>query len=289
MGYVPAVPERHSIWVQRQYGLPGPWTDDPVLANSKFTNVFRVLDRGSQYLLTEILQPNFEQSWIDAAFGAWMYRFTNRPEPWVKYIEMAGHAPRVDDLTDGTMREAFETIHAEGGPIFSPAYRIIGGPEYAGRPKIEWLVDAAHETWLNDQWTMELLRRRADAEAMIETFSRTSRVGPFMSMQVITDIGYVDPEYDENAYVVEGPGSIIGARHVGVEPKELFRRSYEHWLGDGSVHLDLPDGRRYTPSLMDVQNTYCEFGKYIKRSLTNLKSPYKPVGPADPPVLPQHW
>ena len=46
--------ERHKIWERRQAGEPGPWTRDPILASRKFTNVFRVLDPGTQFVLTDL-------------------------------------------------------------------------------------------------------------------------------------------------------------------------------------------------------------------------------------------
>ncbi len=47
--------ERHKIWLKRQAGDPGPWTDDPILATRKFTNVFRILDPGTQFVVQELL------------------------------------------------------------------------------------------------------------------------------------------------------------------------------------------------------------------------------------------
>ena len=48
--YQHMVRERHQIWLARQNGATYPWTSDPVLANRKFTNMFRVLDPGSQFV-----------------------------------------------------------------------------------------------------------------------------------------------------------------------------------------------------------------------------------------------
>jgi hypothetical protein len=47
--------ERMRIFHQRADGMPGPWTDDPVLSRHKFTNVYRAADRISQYLIPEVI------------------------------------------------------------------------------------------------------------------------------------------------------------------------------------------------------------------------------------------
>ena len=55
LDYLEFVEERHRIWEKRRSGEPQPWTEDHVLQDRKFTNVFRVLDYGSQFLLTNLL------------------------------------------------------------------------------------------------------------------------------------------------------------------------------------------------------------------------------------------
>lgn len=64
------------------------------------------------------------------------------------------------------------------------------------------------------------------------------------------------------------------------------------WLDDGRVYVTLPDGSIWYPSLMDVQNTLCEFGKYVKhmgRGGNDTKKPYKGSGSTPLPVYPAHW
>jgi len=42
------VKERHAIYIARREGKLGPWTNDPILSQYKFTNVFREIDAESQ-------------------------------------------------------------------------------------------------------------------------------------------------------------------------------------------------------------------------------------------------
>ena len=47
--------ERQAIFLRRMENLVGPWTQDPILQRYKFTNVYRVLDRVSQYLIRTVI------------------------------------------------------------------------------------------------------------------------------------------------------------------------------------------------------------------------------------------
>ncbi|WP_349934505.1 nucleotide kinase domain-containing protein [Bacteroides cellulosilyticus] len=44
--------KRMDIFWKRYEGSPYPWTDDPILKEHKFTNVYRSSDRVSQYLIS---------------------------------------------------------------------------------------------------------------------------------------------------------------------------------------------------------------------------------------------
>ena len=46
--------ERHTIWKKRNSGWAEPWTLSEYMDKYRFTNVYRELDRGSQYFQREI-------------------------------------------------------------------------------------------------------------------------------------------------------------------------------------------------------------------------------------------
>lgn len=47
--------ERQRIFFRRLRHERPPWTNDPVLANHRFTNAYRASDRVSQYLINEVI------------------------------------------------------------------------------------------------------------------------------------------------------------------------------------------------------------------------------------------
>ena len=47
--------ERQNIFWKKKNGEKAPWTDDPILQTYKFCNSYRVNDRVSQYLLSNVI------------------------------------------------------------------------------------------------------------------------------------------------------------------------------------------------------------------------------------------
>ena len=124
-------------------------------------------------------------------------------------------------------------------------------------------------------------------------------MGDFMSMQILTDWGYYWPGHDENEFVVAGPGSRRGVAELfrgsaGPKAEDVIRWVRGQWLEDVTCPLvPLPGGLHRPPSLMDIQNTFCEFSKYMRyiKQERVTGAPYRPAhpGPQPSPILPHHW
>jgi hypothetical protein len=116
-----------------------------------------------------------------------------------------------------------------------------------------------------------------------------------MSMQILTDWGYLYPQ-DENEFIVPGPGARRGIQAITKTPDQVgfLRFAREELLaGDDCPTLNLDDkGSVRYPSIMDVQNTMCEFSKYVRYlDSGKVMNPYRPAHPGvqPDPILPQHW
>lgn len=289
MMYLDFVSERHRIWEQRQAGDPQPWTDDPILAGRKFTNVYRVLDPGSQFVFEMADDDPDEHTLMVRAL---LYRFTNRPEFWRTTRRVMGRWPAVADLDDGTLAEAWRvTKEVLGVQMFSGAYICMpnpGGKFTPGLDKLAATVMLARRVLhpVGSDYCWPELSKVTTLQERFQVLSGPHAMGGFMTQQVLTDWGYVFGPDQENTFVADGPGSRVGAKHLGLKPQDAFR-----W-GRESIHGVTLEGR--PPSLMDVQNCFCEFGKYVRfqnRLAPAVTKIYQPVhpGPQPTPVLPKHW
>jgi hypothetical protein len=287
--YINFVVERHHVWVQRSRQFPPPWTNDHILLERKFTNVFRILDYGSQFLVKELLYDE-DATPSDVLFRAILYRYTNRPEPWVYFRERHGHYPEVTDLKRGKLQATWQAYNAQGGPIFGTAYRMFVGQENKGSTRLGWAIDTAKEVFDGRKTFSRHFYNADSLEDRIQVLrEEVPRCAAFMSMQIATDMGYSPyPIGTEDDYVVPGPGCQAGAAVLGMNGLDAIE-----WAKDQigtAIAIALPNGNR-NPSRMDIQNTLCEFSKYHRYNLLPPTGrPYRPVHPVLPePFYPPHW
>lgn len=298
--YLQFVKERHLVWERRYAGQPGPWTDDPVLQRRKFCNVFRAIDHGSQFVIKELLYGDDRTgiTTADVFMRSFLYRYTNRPEPWEFFHVMHGRYPLRHDLDSGLLLDTWRAYAANGGTVFGVAYKMFVGQENRGVDRLTWAVRLAEEYFAEGTAhdTVQRLARCTSLQERLDVLRTIPRCADFMSMQVATDIGYsAHVQGDENETVLHGPGSRKGAGHIvpGAKPVDVIRwLQEEFWsvLPDAPA-LALPDGREHRLSLMDVQNSLCEFGKYMRYRANGPARGYRPAHPGQQPriMLPEHW
>lgn len=289
--YLDFVEARHNVWVERQVGAPAPWTSDPIVASRKFTNVFRVLDPGSQFIF-ELEDDSV--SLRDNLMRLFLYRHTGRVEAWKFLLSDLGEYPTVDNLED--VLESWRAYREGGSPVFTGAYLVYPQSATPGSDKLESIVRLTQRLFgAGGTVARDFIQAETQAERFA-TLRRNKGVADFMSMQILTDWGYTKfAQGDlENEFVVPGPGCRKGISHLTDTPDQVnflrFARA-EVLMGDNVPTLHLPSGERY-PSIMDIQNTMCEFSKYIRFwEKGTAGKPYVPAHPgAQPePVLPAHW
>jgi hypothetical protein len=301
--------ERHRIWEQRQAGAPQPWTNDPILAGRKFTNVFRVLDPGTQFLFTDLFTPDLDSR--DILMRAFLYRHTGRVETW-EYLDLTTGYPTVDNLED--VRAAWhsyrgaakvtirgkEARNAAGGTknvfqrsLFTSAYLVFPQSDTPGTDKLDSIIDLTKRLFTpgSPQDIMPAWERARTQAERFKLLRQNKGVGDFMAMQVLTDWGYQCGEDREDEFLVPGPGSIKGAKAIDPAAKtmDVVHRVVKEVQA-------LPHGPRLgyrRPSLMDIgSNLLCEWSKYVRfREQPLPTKPYQPAhpGPQAPPVLPDYY
>lgn len=291
--YLDFVCERHYIWEQRQAGLPQPWTEDPILRGQKFTNVFRVLDPGSQFVFK--LQ---DEDPLGTLMRLFLYRHTGRVEAWDFVVRALW--PSMGDVE--SIGNALMRYRESGEKIFTSAYLVYPQSAERGTDKLASIIDLTQRLIDNGSFTDFLM-----ADSQVERFAclrRNKGVADFMSMQILTDWGYTKhADGDrEDEFVIPGPGAVRGAALLDpTQPAQAVLRSCWQALRLEASCPELPvlvepDGAvvlNRLPSLMDVQNTLCEYSKYARyraKGATTVRD-YRPAHPGvqDAPILPAHW
>lgn len=265
---------RHSIW-------EGKAVKSPVLTTRKFTNVFRVLDRGSQYLLDLM---NLHDDPLDRLALSYFYRQVNRPDTMDAIMtEGADYVPDASDIFDPSWydRVVAPVAAARPGAFLSGAYMILVSPGDS-RPTVQKMqaVFPAAKPYL------ETVAAEPSLEGRVKLLQKTPGLGPFMAMQIATDLGYCEGETDqENTFVLAGPGSKRGVGYLLGKEYATAKESYEVITNFPVNQLPaLPYSNGRPPSWMDIQNVFCEYSKYarmIERGERGGTKPYQRHGEFD--------
>jgi hypothetical protein len=259
-------------------------TLDPILQTYRFTNCYRVLDRVSQYLIKRVIAQQ-QVSQRDLLFRILLFKTFNKVSTW-EWIDQ--HVEDEIRHYDGWV-EDYEVIlreHQGGMKLFAPAYRYASGYSSYGyfdkyRNYLRMIEDVV-------QHHEQLLTSSTYEELFLQLW-RQPMIGPFFAMQFATDINYSElVDFDENDFVYPGPGcrrgvakvwgcsfrddeSIMGRLSQTVDEQYKFNFPCLLW-----EQTDADDGstreRQRALSLMDVQNLYCEFDKYLRLDKPELNS-----------------
>lgn len=279
--YEDMVMERHRIWLLRQSQEPPPWTENVILRNLKMTNMFRVLDPGSQFVLTDL----FCDDPTDFLARCVFYRITNLPSTWRAIKNTFGRYPLAKDFVEyeHVLAEFLDSYRTAGNKIFSGAYIIIPNPGVAGDKMVDALGLVRHFV---EKKAMSF-QLAGSQEERYHVLRSTKGIGRFLAMQILTDWGYGQPVNREDEFIVAGPGAARGAAHLNPDvPAETTIKdlAFRIWWDDPLVQIN-----GHGLGLMNTQNTLCEFSKYVREMTHPRKvTPYKPAHPGwqEKPVLP---
>jgi len=267
--------ERQSIFFRRLMAREGPWTDDPILAQYKFTNAYRASDRVSQYLIRNVIYAG-DQSPTDVFFRIMIFKLFNRIETWELLREAVGEICSAT-YSYNTYESVLGEALAKRRRIYSAAYIMPSG-------KREFHSSRKHQNHLRLLEFMmanDLPGRLADARSMkdaFELFLSCPTVGPFLAYQFVTDLNYATSiDFSEMSFVAPGPGARDGIRKCfrdtgGLNDAEIIKvvadRQEEEFERLGIAFQSLW-GRRL--QLIDCQNLFCEVDKYARIAHPEIK------------------
>lgn len=293
--------ERQQVWLRRLSGDRGPLTNDPVIANYRFTNTYRVLDRVSQYMLRHVVYdgPHSPQ---DMLLRLLFFKIFNRIGTWEQVTAEYGTI-NTASFDVGVLDKVLTSIRERGGRVYSNAYitppiRGVEGPKHLG-----------HLLWLEQVLNDGLERDFATAKSLGEVYERLTRYdgfGPFLAYQFAVDVAYTPlTTATEDDFMVPGPGAMDGVAKCfpGSSKHDATRIIYDvcaeqdDWFERYGIAFPGLLGRRLRP--IDCQNLFCEISKYARVAhpaavgslgRTRIKQTYQRNPASMPPLfLPPKW
>lgn len=277
--------ERQQIKINRDQGLPKPWTADPILQNYRFCNVYREDDVVTKFIRKNITPEKYGEAFVGAMVIA---RWFNRVETIQEMIRLGEYdllrSWTIDlDVWSQMMRKRLGNLK----PIITGAY-IIKTPN--GMDKLHGLIWSMrqilpHAIELQNYFGAETMTLQRATELL----SEYPYLGPFMAYEVVTDLRWsvLSHASDINLWANPGPGAARGlSRLLGYAP-DFFNRGSKKDVEVMMLHMRellrfAHQPENWDPSLpkwemREVEHTLCEVDKYlrVKNSEGTPKQLYK--------------
>jgi hypothetical protein len=241
--------ERHQIYLNRAAGQPRPWTEEPVLQQYRFTNVFRELDKTTLWFRDKVREPLRDSQAVLPATV--LFRMLNRIETgeavFCQRDLITGESAfdlYMAGAKVGVVRDAVHTFVGKRGPYVTGAYIISTPPDSAKlegalkivdgfkRGRAEYTRHADGNTWPKMGWkelSLALLNEPGShtLEGVFDWLRQFPYLGSFHSYEIVTDLRHTSllrRASDVLTWANMGPGAQRGLNRIAGRAKETDGR-----------------------------------------------------------------
>ena len=253
-------------------------TTDSILRRYKFTNVYRACDRVSQYLIRNVIYDNDDKRYssADILLRILVFKIFNKPETW-EYIRQTYGEISCSDFDVKYLSRLLSERQTHFA-IFNNAYMMTGSHKrYNNLPtKHEKWLTMVKEEFLGEGIIDDVLHAKS-LEEIYNILRKCSFLGSFLAYQYAIDFNYSPYiNFDENSFVVAGIGAVRGIQKCFIshgntyEDAILYTKQHFHELQAKYGFTDFKPLEYREPSLLDLQNCFCETDKYLRVKLPDL-------------------
>jgi hypothetical protein len=270
--------DRQKAFEARVSGAPWPWSEDPILQEYKFCNVFRAADRVSQYMIRDVAYNDDDATPQDRLFQIVAFRTFSNIRTWESVTAMLGRSPRLADLADDSFERVLTATRDENGGLYTGAFILCATDAY-GRS----IKHLNHVALFRHMFLMEGLADRLLSATSLESvylmLHEFPLMGDFMSYQTAIDLNYsAQINFSEDDFTQPGPGAVRGIKKVFLDLNGLTPRETIMWMVDNQEaeferlghEFNGLWGRRL--HAIDAQGLFCETDKYCREAVPELTS-----------------
>ena len=267
---------RYQIMLDKDDGLPSPWTKDPILQRFRFCNVFREDDTTTRWIRKHISLKGYGDKTMQALMIA---RWFNRVSTLERLLpsDSTIHRLRINLFLDWKSSEARKRLK-DVRPVVTGAY-IISTP--GGMSKLDGIIQIIE--WMQpDMYHLAVRIERGDTtlREATEHLTQYRYMGHFMAYELVTDMrhaGLLDTAPDIMTWANPGPGCARGAGRVMGKGSDHYNRGnhadYEALQNVMQALLHCSEDPTLWPAawpkweMREVEHTLCEFDKYERARL----------------------
>jgi hypothetical protein len=299
--------KRHQIFLDREAGLPKPWTRDKILQNNPFCCVFREHDRTTRWFARQVRVPMRDRP--EVLLATVVFRMFNRittgeaifcqqmlPSSRFKKNETTAFDIFAATGDPDILRKAILALMPTG-PYVTGAYIISSPPGYTKLEGVLEVLSRFHREsrewegwgasvldpmrWGGEEGVAQfLLANRGDKSASLETtwewLKKFDYLGKFHSYEIVTDLRHtalLECAPDIMTWASPGPGARRGLNRVWGRDFRDHSQSREQMIEDMRALLSLAKRGEMWPrdwptwEMREVEHTLCEFDKYERMRL----------------------
>lgn len=284
------IAERMNIWYKRTVlREPQPWTNDIILQENKFTNVFRDLDRGTVVYIKEILSKMDEPCddiftrVEEVVLNTQIYRLFLKYDTWkqIGFIYLKTYKEQWEQAKANLRR-----MKANGETIWHAAYFVNDLKSANPNPdtnfdKLENAICLCEQFYKYLYDTTEFIMNH-DMKECLEYLNHFPAIGDFTVYEWLCDWGMAYKHiqnafvnWTDDSYVNIGPGNKMGLDFIFEDKGNLdyyelnfyLRASWRHYLQRYGYYnrfiSQLPEWARQDINMRVIEHDACEVQKYL--------------------------
>ena len=266
--FIPEELDRYTYWIEERERIrhlkeelkqDPPWTEDPILKEFKFCQVFREDDRTTRWFRTHMREPLRNSPEVFMATIA--FRFFNLIETGRTLLDNNLHI-------EWDRPKAIEEI--KKNPKWITGAYIVKSPNRMD--KVTGVTECVSHLWDDRENIIKQLESFTTLEEAWKFLMQYPYIGPFVSYEMVTDLRHtylLENATDICSWGNPGPGAMRGLNRLTGRPLEFCKRSWD-WHSEMldlydwcSQKLDLSK-LNYPFEMREVEGGLCEFDKYSR-------------------------
>lgn len=266
--FIPEELDRYTYWIEERERIrhlkeelkqDPPWTEDPILKEFKFCQVFREDDRTTRWFRTHMREPLRNSP--DVFMATIAFRFFNLIETGRTLLDNNLHI-------QWDRPKAIEEI--KKNPKWITGAYIVKSPNRMD--KVTGVTECVSHLWDDRENIIKQLESFTTLEEAWRFLMQYPYIGPFVSYEMVTDLRHtylLENATDICSWGNPGPGAMRGLNRLTGRPLEFCKRSWD-WHSEMldlydwcSQKLDLSK-LNYPFEMREVEGGLCEFDKYSR-------------------------